>query len=52
METAVHCLKIAKLTAVVAVTKPNIGTLASASARLAPIIAAPNADPPLSKTVA
>jgi len=40
------------LTIVDAVTKPNIGTPAFAKAKLAAIIAAANADPPLSRTVA
>jgi len=35
-----------------AVTKPNIDTPAFAKAKLAAVIAAAKADPPLSKTVA
>lgn len=40
------------LTTVDAVTRPNIGTPALAKAKLAAIIAAAKAEPPLSRTVA
>lgn len=47
-----NSMRVELLTTVDAVTKPNIGTPAFAKARLAAVIAAARADPPLSRTVA